>query len=176
MPGQNPAMKDMVNRKEGKVAPDTLGAEYFFLRTFITEDMDLDFSLIEDDFVKHCHGRLREFSQVQWYGYDSCRYSSPEEAHKRVILGLVLNGAKSGDPYCIGLLQYLYKTYHKQEYKQLKHFSRISAMEILSLAETKFGISYGITSRILVMCAINHVVMDEKCSLLYLMLDKKRQG
>ena len=61
-------MQDAMNREQGKVAPDTTGADYFLLCDFITRDMEYDFPLIEQDFIKHCNGRLREFSDAGWYG------------------------------------------------------------------------------------------------------------
>ena len=35
-------MQDLMNKEKGKVAPDTTGADYFFLEEFITRDMELD--------------------------------------------------------------------------------------------------------------------------------------
>ena len=61
-------MQDLMNKEKGKVAPDTTGADYFFLEEFITRDMELDFAVIEQDFLKHCSGRLQEFHDAGWYG------------------------------------------------------------------------------------------------------------
>lgn len=37
-------MEDAMNREAGKVAPDTAGADYFFLKEFMNEPMRNDFS------------------------------------------------------------------------------------------------------------------------------------
>ena len=48
----------------GKVAPDTIGADYFFLDQFMTYEMEYDFVAIEMDFLEHCRERLDEFNKV----------------------------------------------------------------------------------------------------------------
>lgn len=51
-----------------KVAPDTIGADYFFLDQFMTYEMEYDFVAIEMDFLEHCRDRLDEFNKVGWDG------------------------------------------------------------------------------------------------------------
>ena len=55
-------MQDIMNREQGKVAPDTIGADYYFLEDFMTSDMELDFAVIEQDFLHHCSWRLKEYN------------------------------------------------------------------------------------------------------------------
>ena len=48
----------------GKVAPDTIGADYFFLDQFMTYEMEYDFVAIEMDFLEHCRERLDELTKL----------------------------------------------------------------------------------------------------------------
>ena len=169
-------MQDAMNREQGKVAPDTTGADYFFLCDFITRDMEYDFPLIEQDFIKHCNGRLREFSDAGWYGELEHINNGPQQGLRKKIVRLIYNGAKLGDPYCVELIRYLYKTYHKKEYNQLKRFSTISTREIFSLSEDDWdGCSYEAMGRILGMCQFMGIKLNEDCSILFLLLDKTRK-
>lgn len=169
-------MQDMINREEGKVAPDTTGADYFFLDEFITRDMELDFIAIEQDFLKHCSGRLQEFNNAGWYGENECWENEPEYALKKKMLRLMYNGAKLNDPYCVELIKYLYKLYHKKEYNQLKRFRVISVDEIFSLSEDEWGkSSYGSMGRVLGMCRFMGIGQEDSCSILYLLLEQKRK-
>lgn len=143
-------MQDIMNKEHGKVAPDTVGADYFFLEEFITSEMDSDFAVIEQDFLQHCSGKLHEFNDAGWYGEDERWNSAPGFAIKQRLVRLMYNGAKLGDSYCVELIKYLYKLYHRKEYNQLKRFQRISPIEIFSLTEDEQGgVSYGGMGRIL---------------------------
>ena len=42
------------NENEKIVAPDTAGVDYYFLEDFLTANMEIDFALIEQDFLKNC--------------------------------------------------------------------------------------------------------------------------
>ena len=169
-------MQDMMNKEQGKVAPDTVGADYFFLEEFITSEMDSDFAVIEQDFLQHCSGKLHEFNDAGWYGEDERWNSAPGFAIKQRLVRLMYNGAKLGDSYCVELIKYLYKLYHRKEYNQLKRFQRISPIEIFSLAEDEQGgVSYGGMGRILGMCRFMNIELDEKCSVLFLLLEKERK-
>lgn len=169
-------IQDMINREKGKVAPDTTGADFFFLRDFIIGDMEFDFAAIEQDFLKHCSDKLQEFNKAGWYGDTDFKTTSPKIAMQRRILRLMYNGAKTRDSYCLELMNYLYKTYHKKEYKQLKRFSTISTHEIFSLAEDEWGgNSYEAMGRILGMCTFMNIKLADDCSILYLLLEKMRK-
>lgn len=168
-------IRDLKNHESGSLVSETSGADYFFIRNFITEDMRWDFDRIEEDFMKHCYAKLRDFAKVQWYEQNSNRFSSPEESHRYMVMGLILNGAKSEDEYCKALLRYLFKTYYKPLYKQLKRFNKISADEILSLSETDAHMDLGNLAIILTMCSIDNIVLGNSCSLLFTHLEKIRQ-
>lgn len=169
-------MQDMMNKESGKVAPDTIGADYFFLDEFVTRDMEYDFALIEQDFLLHCSGKLQAFNEAGWYGEDERWTAAPKIALQKKMVRLMYNGAKLGDKYCVELIKYLYKVYHKKEYNQLKRFSIISTSEIFSLSEDDWGgNSYGTIGRILGMCQFMNIKQDDSCSILYLLLDKVRK-
>lgn len=165
---------DLKNKEKGKVVPDTLGADKLFIEFFVTSDMQWDFWQIAKDFLKHHFPRVKEFNDMVWYGNDRPGHSSPEESLQRKILNVIRNASKTGDPYAVELLKYLYKTYYKKEYRQLKRFKEINVSEIFSLSEDEDGHSdFCNMARILVMCELFGIKLDEGCSVLYLMLDRK---
>ena len=168
-------MEDAMNREAGKVAPDTAGADYFFLKEFVNESMEYDFSYIEKDFLKHCSDKMAEYYNAAWYGDDMIYNCSPEESVRRKVMDMIFNGAKLGDSYCRELIKYLYKTYHKKEYNQLKRFKTINASEILAVSESADGdCGYADIGRIMGMCCFMGIPLSEDCSLLYLMLNRER--
>ena len=85
--------------------------------------------------MQHHYTRLKEFNDLALYGNDNPHQSDPEDALQKKILNVMYNAAKSGDPYSVELMKYLYKTYHKKEYQQLKRFRKITVHEIFSLSE-----------------------------------------
>ncbi len=168
-------MEDEMNRVN-KVAPDTTGADKYFIDGFITEEMELDFWIIARDFMKHHFPRLKEFNDLAAYGNDKPEQSDPERALRNKIMNIMYNAAKSGDAYAVELMKYLYKIYHKKEYKQLKRFRRITVPEIFSLAETEdLGCDYFAIARIMGMCIFYGIELEERCSILYLVLEKVRK-
>lgn len=168
-------MEDEMNR-ESKVAPDTTGADKYFIDGFITEEMGYDFWTIAKDFMQHHFPRLKEFNDLAVYGNDKPEQSDPEGALQNKIMNIMYNAAKAGDAYAVELMKYLYKTYHKKEYKQLKRFSRITVPEIFALAETEdFGCDYFVIARIMGMCVFYGIELEERCSILYLVLGKARK-
>lgn len=168
-------MEDEMNR-ESKVAPDTTGADKYFIDSFITEEMKYEFWTIARDFMEHHFPRLKEFNDLAAYGNYGPEQSDPAGALQTRILNIMYNAAKSGDAYAVELMKYLYKTYHKKEYKQLKRFSKITVPEIFSLAETEdFGCDYYAIARIMGMCVFYGIELNERCSMLYLVLGKARK-
>lgn len=166
-------MKDAYRRESGDVPPSTLSADKLFLEDFVTEEMSWEFGRIAYEFLKHRFDRLDEFDRVAWYDNTSADKSDSESAFQLRVLNLIYNGTKLQDQYCIDLMKYLYKTFHKKEYKQLKRFSKISASELLSLSDDEYGSSITVMSRILCMCPILGIELDDRCSVFYLILDKK---
>ncbi len=168
-------MEDKKNRTS-KVAPDTIGADKYFIDGFVTEAMEYDFWSISRDFMQHHFPRLKEFHDLAVYGNDKPEQSNPDTSMRNKVLNIMYNAAKSGDTYSVELLKCLYKTYHKKEYKQLKRFNKITVSEIFSLAETEdLGCDYYIIARIMGMCQFFGIEMEERCSFLYLVLNDARK-
>lgn len=168
-------MEDEKNR-ENKVAPDTFGADKYFIDGFVTEEMEYDFGIIAREFMQHHFGRLKEFNDLAVYGNDKPEQSNPEKSIQNKVLNIMYNAAKSGDRYSVEMMKCLYKTYHKKEYKQLKRFNKITVPEIFSLSETEdLGCDYFIIARIIGMCQFYGIELDERCSILYLMLNNSRK-
>ena len=59
---------DAYNRDgENNVEPNTIGADFYFLFGFITDDMYMDFPMIAQEFVSRCGKDLAKFNDVGWY-------------------------------------------------------------------------------------------------------------
>ena len=67
-------IRDLKNHESGNFVPETSGADYFFIRNFITEDMRWYFDRIEEVFMKHCYDKLCDFAKVQWYEQNAIRF------------------------------------------------------------------------------------------------------
>lgn len=169
-------MKAVQEKEMLEIAPDTSGADKFFVEGFINEEMAYDFWTIAEDFLKHHYPRLKEFHDMA----NNCM-NVPERDELGVvlqnrILNIIYNAAKAGDEYSIELMKELYKTYYKKEYKQLKRFRKISFLEVCSLAETEDGeYDFFSISRILGICEIYEIEIDESCTPLYFMLNRHRK-
>lgn len=155
------------------IVPSTHAAEVFFIETFITDEMFWDFQLIEKDFIKHCYEKLEEFSNVAWYENCDSRFFDPKNSIQKRILRLMLNGTKLGDEYCIALIKYLYKTYHRKEYNQLKKFSKINSSEVTSLIprDLERGFNTQEMGRILTLCSIMGIEITSDCCMIYSYLE-----
>lgn len=169
-------IKDMMNRKEGIVKPDTTAVDKFFVDGFLTYPMQYDFWEIVREFLKNRYCDIEKFAKLSIYVDDRPEQSDPENALIIRFLGIMYEAAKSGDEYSVNLFKFLYKTYYKQEYKQLKRFKKLSASEIFSLAEDEEGcVDYHQMSRILGMSQFYGIELEEKISALYLIIEKVRK-
>ena len=127
-------LEDEQNRVNN-IAPDTFGADKFFIESFITCEMADDFWIISNDFLNHHFPRIKEFNDIAVYNNDFSGVYTPSTALQNRILSIMYNAAKTGDAYSVELIKTLYKTYHKAEYKQLKRFKTISVPEIFALGQ-----------------------------------------
>ena len=169
-------LEDILRREAGNLVPDTSGADQYFIDGFFTDYFQYDFWTIAKDFLNHHYLQISEFNNIEAY-MNGCQYlSDPSLVFKKKIFGIMYNVAKSGDEYSVNLLQNLYKTYHKYEYKQLKRFKEITVSEIFSLSKDNHDlIDYETMGRILGMCSIYGIKLEDKCSVLYIYLNKKRE-
>ena len=63
----------------------------------------------------------------------------PDRVFFRYILNLMMNALNHGSGYAKDLFIYLYKTYYRKEYQQLKRFNSISGNEVLAIATPAKG-------------------------------------
>jgi hypothetical protein len=166
--------QDMMDMVEGRsIPPDTTGADAFFLRGFITKEMFLEFWYIAKDFLQHHFDKMREFDDMYWYDVLPDYEALPDIHMSMRILEVMYNAAKSGDEYSVELFKYLFKIYHKKEYKQLKRFSIISEEELFSLAggdSDKFSVY--VLAVNLQMCLFMGIELKQDCSFIYRYLNK----
>ena len=163
------------NKDEKVVAPDTTGVDYFFLQEFINGSMEQDFAEIEQDFLNKCRAKLQEFNEAGIYFATEYRTRKPLECMHKKIMMLIYSGAKLGDEYCVELIKYLYKTYHKKEYNSLKRFHKITTQEIFGLAEDEYEeYDLPVIGRIMGMCPFMHIEYDPNCSIMFKLLLKRR--
>ena len=57
-------MRDIDSRHDENLLADTSGADYYFIRWFVTDEMIWDMNRIEEDFMKNCYTKLRDFARV----------------------------------------------------------------------------------------------------------------
>lgn len=159
------------------VEPNTIGIDFYFLMGFMTEEMFVDFPVIEQDFIKHCGDNLNKLNGLGWYDEAYVGINKPVRIIYQHVLRMIYNGAKAGDSYCIELIKHLYKTYHKKEYNQLKHFSELSQEDRFALSDCEQDL-YGdvVYARIMVMARFFDIQLDEGCVLDYVVYEKKRKG
>lgn len=112
---------------------DRSGVEYYFLKSFMTNDLYKDFPVIINHFLKHCSDKVQKYMAAWWYGSDEFDIYTMDEAVKHKVFRAIYNGAKLGDDYCRKLIIYLYKTYFKKEYNQLKRYSKLSMYDVYDL-------------------------------------------
>ena len=151
-----------------RIPVDTYGCDCVFLDSFVNngEDMDRDFTLIARDFLIH------EYANVD--KYDDVLYLEPEDGEsytdrliQRSILNFMFNAYRGGSKYTANLFKYLYKTYYKKEYKQLKRFSELKAADILALSSDDEDLNPETIARIITIGEIMGMKISHSCDPLY---------
>jgi hypothetical protein len=163
-----------VRDEVGNVAKDMRGVDYYFVDSFITPKMDEDFPLIEHDFMSNCGDMLQEFNDINIEENDRGDKKTPTEAIRRRMLRLIYNGAKFGYEYCVHLMVYLYKTYHKAEYKKLRGYSELDPDVIAEISFTSNNIDTAVLVRILAMSDFMNIEIPYVSRMFYLVLNKKQ--
>lgn len=165
-------IESMMTEHEKK-HPDTFGAEAFFIECgFLTEKMLDDFPVIAKAFFENTSYSL--FDSIHFTD-TSFSASNPYSASTKKILSKILCYAKNGDIYSIKLLIYLYQIYHKKEYRMLKRFDKLNAVEIVDIStsnNTNISVSANI-SRVLTICKIMGKKVDDNCAILYAMINNE---
>ena len=166
------SLLDSVSRHTDTAALDTHACEWFFLCTFANPEMLEDFPVIASDFLKH------EFANLDRYDKEDClteddHLDKPSSGYINWILNMMLNAAKQGNGYAIGLFQNLYQTYYKKEYKMLKRFRRITRDELLAVAEDGYDVdSMANVARLLIMCRLSGIELDKDCYIFFYVFQK----
>ena len=159
-----------------KIAPDTAGTDYFFLETFVNDMMIDEFWIIATAFLKECYQEIPEYAALGWAYPEWDIFQNFDGITYGQILNLVLNGARSGSEYCRELLKYLYKTYYKREYNQLKRFHKVSMQDVFNMVcNDDYTDRWGNTARILTMCEMMEISMEGNCGTFYRMLNEERE-
>lgn len=166
-------------KNEGKWEDtDKSGAEYYFLKSFMTLELYRDFPAVINDFVKHCSDKAQKYMAAWWYGVDEFDLYTMDDAVKHKVFRAIYNGAKLGDDYCRKLIVYLYKTYFKKEYNQLKRYSGLSMYDIYDLCEKELDCQK--SARILLMADFLNIKHDDTCScisfLITEIMEKEKQN
>lgn len=166
-------MEAKANLRAGKAAPDTTGADKVFIDGFITERMEYDFWVIARGFLKRYFQKHLEFDKTECYGYVDAHQSGPERLLQKRILSILYKEARSGDEYSKNMMKKLYQTYYKQEYKRLKRFNQMTVPELVALSEKSKGeVEYTSIARILGMCSLLGIGIEEESLVLYILFEK----
>ena len=160
---------------EERISPDTFGCDCIFLEHFANKEMRADFSLIARDFLLHEFGDIDNHEMIDYTDYD-CGECTPDHIFILFIMNLMMNAVNAGSEYTKNLFCYLYKTYYKQEYKQLKRFNRVNAIDVSYLAESKdHSPEPEDLARVLTMAKLFGIEIDPDCSFFYVMLNNMNQ-
>ncbi len=164
--------KDAMMSDEERTSPDTFGCKSFFLEYFVTSEMEKDFAYIARDFLFHEYKNIKDHDMVMYLSTDS-REVIPFTMFENCIMNLMMNAVDAGSEYTKNLFLYLYKTYYKKEYKQLKRFNRMIAGDVFTLAgERENGVSLGDIARILEISALSGMEIDPDCNFVYMFLNE----
>jgi len=134
------SMSDFL-KKSGKNNPweedwitDTYALDKLFAQSFVNDVMYYDFDLIAKDFFLNEYENLLDYEPVSYKDYDTGDLS-PDYMFFRFVMSLIVNAINGGSEYSKALVLYLYKTYYRKEYKDLKRFSTLSRDEVIALAK-----------------------------------------
>lgn len=165
-------MQEMMMTEEQKVSPDTYGAECFFLRYFVTYEMEKDFPEIAHDFLQHEIQNLGHYTDITFLSDDPIE-SWPEKAFQNQILNFMMAAVCNGNQYARKLFCYLHKTYYRKEYKILKRFQKISAHEIADIAKDPKTqcISAADVARVLCISKMYGIEISDDCLPIYILLN-----
>ena len=147
------------------------GCDTQFVKTFATNEMKMDFSIIANSFYMNVPEALTYRNYE--FSLDSISEAYyPYEGFIIFTMSQILSMAKSGNEYSVQLLRYLYTIYYKKEYKLINNLRSISVNKIFELSEIKTEKGISTVARILTMCRLFNIIIEEDCSILYNYLNK----
>ena len=163
-------MKEEMLSDEERTSPDTFACDCLFLRNFVTESMQDDFSLIARDFLLHEYPNVKDHEMVRFVE-TAAMDNWPDRMFERFILNMMMNAVNHGSQYTKNLFIYLHKVYYRKEYQQLKRFSTLSNSELMSLASNgNGGVSSEVMARILSISKMYGIEIKPDCNFAYLFL------
>ena len=164
---QNPVLSNILD-----LAPDTYGCDRLFIEFFVKWEMMEDFPLIASEFFRHERESLQGREIVR-YVNSNLDHDRPEAVFSRFVMNLMMNALDAGSEYTKNLILYLYKTYYKKEYKDLKRFGSISLEEVVDLARAHDELHFmnGSIARILFISKLSGKTIANDCNALYAMLN-----
>lgn len=162
--------RDMLDYVSGNIEPDKSGADEYFLRYFINENMRMDFIPIATNFLRQHYPDLPSFEEP-WFMLDQSRFETPSDAIKKRLLNLIFNAARAGDAYAKALMVYLYKTYYKREYKYIRKFKKLHMQELGAMMDVENDIPTVSVARIITMCDLMDIEIDPECRPIYILTE-----
>ncbi|MCD7717284.1 MAG: hypothetical protein LUI39_12710 [Lachnospiraceae bacterium] len=189
----SPENEELMREVSKEIAPDLFACECLFLEEFISDGMEAEFPVIAREFLLHKYGEIPQIYE-DLYGQDSPkdRNRYPIDFLNRKVLNLMFLAAKQGDEYAVKMFRYLYRTYYRREYLEVKKYSTVSVGDIFSILD---AIGYGdelrseyenagrdwqagiggqnpdyeihVLARVLTMCGFIGVTLRPECSVQY---------
>lgn len=151
------------------IVVDDRALNFFFVVSFVTDDLVEDIGDIAHTFLQMYPDGI-DFEESE----DILSLADPffEEQKKIIamrIIALIYNVAKSGDAPAAELLKYLFKTFHRSLYNQLKRFRKITAQDLISLSTDlnappisgKIAVGGNYLSLCIVMCPFFGIEVEE---------------
>lgn len=164
-------MKSLYEGEDSGIT-DTYSCEYLFLEAFVTQDMYSDFPFIARDFLMHYYTTFEE-QDYESIAEDGYSINTLPDCLQRKVLNMMFALAKKGEDYAVAMFVNLYRTYFRQEYRQLKKFRSLSISEATALATDKNDdFSIYKLARVLCMGRIMGISLSPDCKYIYLLMDK----
>ena len=167
-------LKERMNKDAGVVSPDTYACDRVFLESFITKEMRLDFHLVAKEFLQQEIMNLSEYEQFQ-HVQNLIKTTIPERIYEQLVLGLMFGAVKKGNVFAKDLFCYLYKTYYKKEYNQIKRFNKMSFSEVVSITKDSQNEYEEALARILTMSRILGIELAHDCIFLFALCDEMKE-
>lgn len=128
--------KEAENKFFSSIIVDDQYINLFFVRSLITDPMLHDLPAIIQEFVPSHFDKLRTYDDLDDI-MSLCDgvFDMPMAMNCMKLICLILNAARDGDASSVELLKYLFKSYHKAEYNNLKRFRTLTALDLVALSK-----------------------------------------
>ncbi len=158
--------------EESRMMPDTFGADCMFLEYFVTPEMSDDFPMIARDFLLHEANIISNDRKVDYLDKISEDVTTAQSM-ENWALNLMMNSFRNGSEYTKNLFRYLYKTYYRKEYRQLKRYSTLSRGELIDLSTSEFEhVSPTLLAVNLTMAQVFDIEIQPECNDIFYLLNR----